>query len=106
MVIILTHVQAKAVTLLGRVHCRACFAIPHRPSQYAVETGQLPAATWFVVNHFRGTDPNSRQQLLPGPDEDAETFGQQGGLIIDTRDLFRLRKTVAAGTIRGQFAPC
>jgi len=39
--------------------------------------------------------------FFQGADEDAETFGQQGGLIIDTRDLFRLRKTVAAGTIRG-----
>ena len=46
------------------------------------------------------------RSFFQGADEDAETFGQQGGLIIDTRDLFRLRKTVAAGTIRGQFAPC
>jgi hypothetical protein len=39
--------------------------------------------------------------FFQGADEDAETFGQQGGHIIDTRDLFRLRKTVAAGTISG-----
>jgi hypothetical protein len=41
------------------------------------------------------------RSFFQGADEDAETFGQQGGLIIDSRDLFRLRKTVAAGTIRG-----
>ena len=28
-----------------------------------------------------------------------ETFGQQGGLIIDTRDLFRLPKAVASGSV-------
>ena len=30
---------------------------------YAVETGQLRAAMWFVVNQFRATDPSSRPQL-------------------------------------------
>jgi hypothetical protein len=69
---------------------------------YAVETGQLPAAMWFVVNQFRGTDPSSRPQLLKGADEDAETFGQHGGLIIDTRDLFRLRKAVVSESISAE----
>jgi hypothetical protein len=41
------------------------------------------------------------RSFFRGADEDAETFGQQGGLSIDARDLFRLRKTVAAGTISG-----
>lgn len=66
---------------------------------YAVETGHLQDAMWFVANHFRGNDPGSRPQLLQGADEDAETFGQQGGLIIDTRDLFQLRKALASGSI-------
>jgi hypothetical protein len=67
---------------------------------YAVETGSAPSAMWFVVNQFRGTDPSSRPQLLQGADEYLQVFAHQGGLAIDTRDLFRIRKALASNARR------
>ena len=66
---------------------------------YAVEAGKPPNGKWYVVNQFRETDPNSRPQLLAGADEYLESFGSEGGLAIDTRDLFRMRKTVESGAV-------
>jgi hypothetical protein len=71
---------------------------------YAAEAGKPPSAMWYVVNQFRGTDPNSRPQVLQGGDEYVDAFGQQGGLVIDTRDLFRLRKAVEAGRLSKEAA--
>lgn len=66
---------------------------------FAAETGHAPTALWYVVNHWRETDPSSRANLLQGGDEYIEAFAEQGGLVVDTRDLFRLRKAVEAGSI-------
>ncbi len=66
---------------------------------YVQENGQLPSAMWYVVNQFRNTDPTNRKLLLRNQDDDVDVFAGQGGLIIDTRDLFRLNKAVAAGSI-------
>ncbi|GBG35816.1 hypothetical protein [Mycobacterium montefiorense] len=71
---------------------------------YAAEAGRPPNAMWFVANQFRGTDPSTRQPLLQGAEEYLEVFGQQGGLAIDTRDLFRLRKAVASGSVSAEDA--
>lgn len=69
---------------------------------FAAETGRPPEAMWYVVNHWRETDPSSRAKLLQGGEEYIETFAEQGGLVVDTRDLFRLRKAVEAGSINAE----
>jgi hypothetical protein len=71
---------------------------------YAQENGQLPSAMGYVVNQFRGTDPTTRRPLLRNQDDDVDVFAEQGGLVVDTRDLFRLRKAVAAGAVSAEAA--
>lgn len=76
---------------------------------YAVEAGKPPNGKWYVVNQWRDANPDSRPQLLAGADEYLESFGMEGGLAIDTRDLFLMRKAVEAGsvskeTIRGMLS--
>lgn len=66
---------------------------------YALEAGKPPNGKWYIVNQFRETDPNSRPQLLAGADEYLESFGSGGGLTVDTRDLFRIRKAVDVGSV-------
>lgn len=57
---------------------------------------------WFVANQFRDSSPNSRPQLLQGADEYLKVFGEQGGLTIDTRDLFCLRKAVVSKSVSAE----
>jgi hypothetical protein len=59
---------------------------------------------WYVVNQFRGTDPTTRRPLLRNQDDDVDVFAEQGGLVVDARDLFRLRKAVAAGAVSAEAA--
>ena len=67
---------------------------------FAKECGQYPSAQWYIANHFRDRDPDSRAPLLKGQDESSvETFGEDDGLVIDTRTLFRLRRDVAEGKV-------
>lgn len=66
---------------------------------YATEAGKLPDAMWYIVNQWRETDPSNRPQILKGADEFVETFGSQGGLVLDTRELFRLAKAVDSGMV-------
>lgn len=77
-------------------------------SQYATlyvkEIGNLPDATWYVANHNRNVDPSARGVLLAGFDDDIDVFAQQGGLAIDTRELFALRKAVEAGEMSADAA--
>lgn len=49
---------------------------------------------WYVVNSWRLTSPDSRQKMLNGFDDHIEEFGQDDGLTVDTRDLFKLLKQV------------
>jgi hypothetical protein len=62
-------------------------------------TGAQPTTRWYVVNQFLGNDPDTRQSLLPGADEDVEIFAEDGGLILDTRSLFALVRRVEYGEI-------
>lgn len=63
------------------------------------ETGKLPSALWYVVNQHRGSDPTSRPLPLRGHEDHIDALADQQGLVIDTRDLFRLRKAVGSGSI-------
>ncbi len=64
---------------------------------YLQRAGALPGSRWYVVNQFMNDDPDGRQRPLVGADEDVTVFAEDGGLVIDTRDLFRLLNRVAGG---------
>jgi len=67
--------------------------------RFARDVGKEPEAVWYVVNHFRELDPSSRPAPLEGNKEEVATFADGGGVVIDTRDLFRLRSRVNLGQL-------
>jgi hypothetical protein len=69
-------------------------------SRYYLENKSLPSGNWYVVNQFLGRDPLERQPVLHGKDEDVQAFAEgNGGLVIDTVDLFRILDRVASGNL-------
>lgn len=73
--------------------------------RFAVASGGTPPdACWVIVNHFRDHDPDERPELLQGADEDIAIFAGSGGLVIDTRDVFRLVRWVETGKLTAKAA--
>lgn len=68
-------------------------------ARYAAASGKLPDATWYVVNQFIGTDPGTRPEPLASNTEEVRTFAEDGGLVVDTKDLFGLRERVRGGEV-------
>ena len=64
---------------------------------YLLRTGALPTTRWYVVNQFINTDPDTRRRPLAGSEDDLSVFAEDGGLVIDTRDLFHLARRVDDG---------
>jgi hypothetical protein len=63
-----------------------------------VHQGRPPSAVWYVVNQERQRDPNTRQKPLASNDSEVRSFAEMDGLVIDTRDLFRLTVDVEGGS--------
>lgn len=63
------------------------------------EGGQAPDSSWYIVNQFAATDPDTRQPPLAGAIEDVQVFAEGGGLIIDSRELFKLSQMAAGGQV-------
>jgi hypothetical protein len=61
--------------------------------------GRGPSARWYVVNQFVGQDPGTRPPVLDGNDKDFSAFVEDGGMLADTADLFRLLMQVRAGEL-------
>jgi hypothetical protein len=68
-------------------------------ARFAAENGRLPRATWYVVNQFIDRDPDTRDRPLASNPEEVATFAESSGLIIDTRDLFRLWSAAIGGEL-------
>jgi hypothetical protein len=66
-------------------------------ARYVEETGRLPAASWYVVNHHFDQDPSTRPTPLASNPVEVKTFCESNGLIVDTRFLFRKRMEVRSG---------
>lgn len=66
---------------------------------YVQRNGTVPDARWYVVNQAHATPPSARARPFPDGPSDLRMFASRGGLVIDTRDLFRLRETVRAGDL-------
>ncbi|SDL21913.1 hypothetical protein [Microbacterium azadirachtae] len=65
---------------------------------YAATGGRVPDALWYIVNGFRNENPAQRPRALDNRDDDLAGFAENhGGGLIDTRDLFILRQSVALG---------
>lgn len=58
-----------------------------------------PSGRWYVVNQFINTDPSTRPGPLVASPDDVEVFASQGGLVVDTRDLFRSLMLIRRGTL-------
>jgi hypothetical protein len=67
-------------------------------SRFALEQRRPPASTWYIVNQFLDQDPDTRRPPLAGHPEEVRTFAEGGGLVIDTRELFKLWRAVAEGS--------
>jgi hypothetical protein len=65
---------------------------------YAAREGRRPDARWYVVNQSYSKPPDSRLDPLQGASR-LPLFESQNGLVIDTRELFRLRQAVSAGRV-------
>jgi hypothetical protein len=61
---------------------------------YLQQTGAFPKSSWYLVNQFLDADPDTRQPPLLGAEDDVRVFAENGGLVIDTRELFRLVRGV------------
>lgn len=66
---------------------------------YLLRTSRAPDARWYVVNQNFRTPAGLRQQPLAGAGDTVAKFTAQNGLVIDTRDLFRLTRAVASGEV-------
>ena len=73
-------------------------------ARYAEETGKIPVASWYVVNHNLSQDPAVRPSPLVSNPSEVKTFADGGGLIIDSRFLFRIRMQVRSGGVESQQA--
>lgn len=58
-----------------------------------------PDSQWYIVNQFLGEDPDGRSVPLSGAGEDVLLFARDGGLVVDTRDLFVMAQSVEDGAI-------
>ncbi|SCL41045.1 hypothetical protein [Micromonospora aurantiaca (nom. illeg.)] len=73
-------------------------------TRYAVTEHRAPDAQWYVVNQQAGSNPALRPRPLVSNRADVETFQRDGGLVIDTVDLFRLREAVRRGSVAPEAA--
>lgn len=67
--------------------------------RYLRDTKQDADAVWYIVNQLIGQDPSTRQPILASNQADLDAFAEDGGLAIDTAELFRLWIAVRDGRI-------
>lgn len=68
--------------------------------RYIAETGTEPDALWYIVNHdFDKVAPPDRKLALTEQPKDIKTFSEDGGLVIDTVELFRLYSRIEKGEV-------
>lgn len=72
--------------------------------QFERVNGSPPDARWYVINQNFQSPPDQRSEAFKGCDMDVEEFARDGGLVLDTRDLFLLVRDVAVGEIGAEEA--
>jgi hypothetical protein len=89
----------------GAAKSRDLMQIASARATYALEEQEFPEALWYIVNTYRGEDPGTRDEVLPGREDDIATFADDlAGLVIDSRALFALRQAVTTGTLTAEDA--
>jgi hypothetical protein len=74
------------ITLIGRFSKR-----------FVQDEGREPSALWYIVNQRSLMPPDTRPRGAGVEAGDLHAFEDEGGLIIDTIDLFELARSVSAG---------
>ena len=82
---------AEVRSYAGGAQLKDLFRISRFDARFALAADRLPDRLWYVVNHFSGTDPHSRPMPLSASPGEVAAFADNRGLVVDTRDLFRLR---------------
>lgn len=73
-------------------------------AKFAARHGSVPDRQWYVVNQFMREDPRSRRTALASAPEAVSTFAEDGGLVIDTRELFAMSQDVNSGALAAEAA--
>ena len=69
-------------------------------SMYLQETGRMPDQLIYVVNgQIDIHDPSQREEPLAAAPEDVQVFSESTGLVISTRELFKLANMIEAADI-------
>ncbi|WCE38823.1 hypothetical protein PGC08_12480 [Brevibacterium sp. BDJS002] len=68
-------------------------------TQFALEFQREPDKLWHIVNGNKDVAPESRGPTFTDPEKVIAHFASLGGLVIDTRDLFRATRAVADGEV-------
>lgn len=66
-------------------------------TQFALEFQREPDKLWHIVNGNKDVAPGRRGPTFTDPEKVIAHFSSQGGLVIDTRDLFRAARAVVDG---------
>lgn len=66
---------------------------------YVLREGTRPGASWYVVNQSFETPPPLRSPALQSNPDAIKMFANDAGLVVDTRDLFRLTVAVQENTV-------
>lgn len=93
------RILAEVKGYTGGAKARDLIQISQHVVRYVQREGVAPDRTWYVVNQFLNKDPDLRQPPLVGATEDVDAFADEGGLVIDTRELFRLAEMTSAGRV-------
>lgn len=78
-------------------------AIGNHRRVYEKTHGDLDGV-WYIANTFLKTDPGVRAPALGSSQDQVDVFGEGGGLVVDSRDLFQLVKRVELGEISAKDA--
>jgi hypothetical protein len=70
--------------------------------RYISQNQREPSSLWHVVNTYANQNPSSRDPAFDNPEVDLGVLAENGGVAIDTRDLFRAVRDVAAGHVTAE----
>jgi len=88
----------------GGAQSRDLLRIGRFSKRYLRDNGKDADALWYVVNQFNEDNPALRQPVLASNEPELEEFANDGGVAIDTADLFRLWMAVRDGRLTAEEA--
>ncbi|MGG7453053.1 hypothetical protein ACQ3HE_19315 [Plantibacter auratus] len=96
-------VEVKGYT--GAAKSNDLMQVQRAMTMYAATEKKLPDAAWYVVNTYREMDPSQRPEPLAERPEDVADFADSSdGTVLDTRELFKLWRSVRAGELHADEA--